>query len=57
MQNVKLEDNEILVSFDVVSLFTNVPVDESCKIAKDRLLSDDSLSKKLPLLLRVYMIY
>ena len=36
-------EDEILVSFDVVSLFTNVPVDEACNIAKERLLVDNTL--------------
>ena len=38
--------NDILVSFDVVSLFTNVPVEEACNIAKERLLSDITLSQR-----------
>ena len=32
MGQTKLGEDEILVSFDVVSLFTNVPVDEACNI-------------------------
>ena len=39
IEQTKLDEDEILVSFDVVSLFTNVPVDEACNIAKERLLN------------------
>ena len=44
---IKLDEDEILVSFDVVSLFTNVSIDEACNIAKERLLLDNS-SKNYP---------
>ena len=43
IEQTKLDEDEILVSFDVVSLFTNVPVDEACNIAKERLLLDNTL--------------
>ena len=45
-KHLKIGDNEFLVSFDVVSLFTNVPVEEACTIAKERLCSDSTLSKR-----------
>jgi hypothetical protein len=37
MEQIRLGKNDILVSFDIVSLFTNVPVEEACNIAKERL--------------------
>ena len=43
IEQTKLGEDEILVSFDIVSLFTNVPVDKACSIAKKRLLLDDTL--------------
>ena len=46
MEQIRLGKNDILVSFDVVSLFTNVPVEEACNIAKERLLSDTTLSQR-----------
>ena len=36
----------VLVSFDVVSLFTNIPVDLAIRIAGDRLRDDSSLSDR-----------
>ena len=30
IKNIHLDDNDMFVSFDVISLFTNVPVDETC---------------------------
>ena len=38
--------NTLLVSFDVTSLFTNVPVDLAVKIAGDRLTNDPSLADR-----------
>ena len=49
IEQTKLDEDEILVSFDVLSLFTNVPVDEACNIAKERLLLDNTLHLKTSL--------
>ena len=49
MEQIRSGKNDILVSFDVVSLFTNVPVEEACTIAKERLLSDITLSQRINL--------
>lgn len=40
---------EILISYHVVSLFTNVPVDLACRVARDRLLSDPTLEDRMSL--------
>ncbi|XP_071792712.1 uncharacterized protein [Asterias amurensis] len=42
-RNLTLQPTDILVSFDVESLFTNVPTDEACFLAKERLSHDPSL--------------
>jgi len=41
-----LEDDEVLISHDVVSLFTNIPVADSLKVIRERLDRDKSWSHK-----------
>ena len=38
---IKLEQNYLMVSFDVVSLFPNVPTDETIQIIKNRFFKND----------------
>ena len=38
-----IQEDEIMVSFDVVSLFTNVPRDLAIEVVSKRLSSDESL--------------
>ena len=44
-----LHPDEIMVSFDVVSLFTNVPTEDACNIAWERLSEDSSLQDRTDL--------
>ena len=44
IENIHLDDNDIFVSFDVISLFTKVLVDETCAIVKIKLLADNQLA-------------
>lgn len=44
-----IAEETILVSFDVVSLFTNVPVDLACQVAGGRLHADESLDDRTTL--------
>ena len=46
MRGVELRDDEVLVSYDVKSLFTNVPVNESIAICEKRLQEDESLKDR-----------
>ena len=41
-----MSEDEILVSFDVVSLFTNVPIDESVQVIHQMLKEDDTLEER-----------
>ena len=42
-----MESDEILVSFDVSFLFTNVPVDEAISVIRERLREDEALGDRL----------
>ena len=44
IKDIHLDDSDISVKFDVISLFTNVPVDEACAIIKRELLTDNQLA-------------
>ena len=39
--NVPIEDDEIMTSFDVTSLYTNIPIIDSLNIIKDYVNNDD----------------
>ena len=41
LQNIKLQSDEELVSFDVTSLYTNVPVEEAIQVCTNLLYSGD----------------
>ena len=49
LKNVRLTEEETLVSYDVSALFTSVPVQESVDIIRKRLEDDDTLKDRTPL--------
>ena len=46
---INLQDNDELVSFDVVSLFTSIPVDVAVNVAHNRLVNDENLQERTAL--------
>ena len=46
ISDIKIDENEVLVSFDVVSLFTAIPVDKPCDYIKIKLEQDASLPSR-----------
>ena len=45
----KIEPDEIMVSFDVTSLYTTIPIDQALLIIKDLLEHDDKLADRTQL--------
>ena len=46
IKDLKLDDNEILTSYDVTVLFTSVPVDGALEVIKELLQKDDSWKRR-----------
>ncbi|KAG5891991.1 hypothetical protein JTB14_007739 [Gonioctena quinquepunctata] len=49
LDELQIQDGDLLVSFDVESLFTNVPIDKTLEIVKKRLENDTSLKTRTKL--------
>jgi len=45
VQGLEINSGDILVSYDVTSLFTNVPLDETIQILADKAFTDDWFNK------------
>ena len=49
LHEMKIDKQDILVSYDVSSLFTNIPVDETIKILAEKAFRDDWFNKEYDL--------
>ena len=49
LQDVRVAEDELLVSFDVSSLFTNVPLNEAVQVIQRKLEQDDTLANRAAL--------
>ena len=49
MKNIHLQPTEVMVTFDIISLFTNVPIHEAIEVIKERLLKDETLEDRTAL--------
>ena len=46
IKNRKIEDDEIMVSYDVVALYPSIPQDEAIQVLYDKLVNDSDLIEK-----------
>ena len=49
LRNQTIGENEVMVSFDVESLFTNVPIESACRVALQRMQTDVGFSARTSL--------
>ena len=46
IRNVPIKDDEIMVSLDVTSLYTNIPIIDALDVIKDYVNNDDYFTRK-----------
>ena len=50
IRNIRIEDDEILISFDVTYFYTNIPIIDALNIIKDYVNNDDQFTSKTAIL-------
>ena len=46
IKDMKIEDNEVMVSYDVVALYPSIPQDEAIQVVYEKLINDENLIEK-----------
>ena len=49
VKDKRVEEDEVLISYDVSALFTSVPVNKALTVIHERLASDETLVERTPL--------
>ena len=49
VRSIRLQPTEAMVSFDIKSLFTNVPIQEALEVIQEKLMNDESLEERTAL--------
>jgi hypothetical protein len=55
LKSANLQSSGTLVSFDAVSIFTNIPVDETLQVIRNKLHNDDTLVERSVLPVKAIM--
>ena len=54
LQEINLNSNQVMVSFDVKSLFTNVPLQEAIDLISDKILDKNSNANQLKIKKKIF---
>ena len=54
LQEINLNLNQVMVSFDVKSLFTNVPLQEAIYLISDKIYDKNSNANQLPIKKKIF---
>ena len=57
IRNVPIEDDEVMVSFDVTSLYASIPIIDALNVIKDYVNNDDQFTRKRAIPQTSFMIY
>ncbi len=49
LRKVQLEENDILISSDIVSMFTNIDREQACKVIEQKLILDETFPNRTSL--------
>ena len=55
IRNASIEDDKIIVSFDLTFLYTNIPIIDTLNIIKDYVNNDDQFTRKTAILQNMFL--